>query len=137
MFKLIKILNSGVNVPEIEKFPCAHGLELDAGSCVLYDNDRGEIYVGAEVSCPPFIVAKAVKKDDTFALCYRISPGMIFEVPVIGDPANISPGLSVELMIESGRGAYAISDTDGGPAKIYSLEGATKSGDKVLITFNV
>ena len=62
---------------------------------------------------------------------------MIFEVPVIGAPTDLYNGLSVELMIESGHGAYAISDTDGGPAKIYSLEGATKPGDKVLVTFNV
>ena len=137
MFKLVKILNAGVNVPETEKFPCAKELSLDAGSCVLYDNERGELYVGTETSCPQFVLAKAVKKNDPFALCYRISPEMIFEVPVIGDPANLSPGMSVELMIESGHGAYAISDTDGGPAKIYSLEGASKYGDKVLVTFNM
>lgn len=137
MFKLIKILNTGVNVPEIEKVACSTQLALDAGTCVLYDADRGEICLGDEIEVPAYIIAKNVKAGDGFALCYRISPEMVFEVPLIGSPHVVHNGLSLELALKSGHGAYAVTDTDGGPAKVYSTEGASKSGDKILITFNV
>ena len=137
MFKLIKILNTGVNVPEPELLPSEINLALNAGACVVYNSNSNKIYSGDPAEAPTHILIKELKHGDSFALCYRISPDMIFEVPLIGSPANVHAGMSVEFIIEDGHGIYAISDNDSGPVTIYSLEGATKSGDKVLITFNV
>ena len=137
MFKLIKILNTGVNVPEPELLPCETNVALDAGSCVVYNNSNNIIRACDHTSPPTHILVKDVKKGDAFALCYRVSSEMIFEVPLIGSPANVRIGMDAEFIIKDGHGAYAIGDNDGGAAIIYSLEGAKKSGDKVLVTFNV
>ena len=137
MFKLIKILNTGVNVPEPEQLPCETNLALDAGACVIYDSASNKIYSGDQTETPTHVLIKESKPGDSFALCYRISPDMIFEVPITGNPEVLRNGMSVELSLRNGHGAYAISDIADGPAKIYSLEGATKPGDKVLVTFNV
>ena len=134
MFKLIKILNSGVNVPEPELLPCEANLVLDAGACVVYNSNSNKIYSGDQVEAPTHILIKGIKDSDKFALCYRISPDMIFEVPIIGNPASLHAGMTVEFALKDGLTAYAASDIAGGPAVIYSLEGATKSGDKILIT---
>lgn len=136
MFKLIKILNTGVNVPEIERFPCDPTVTLDAGTCLLYDSSCGMVGPGNESEPPTHILAKAINKGDTFALCYRVSPDMIFEAPLIGDPSSLFAGMSVELVVQSGRGICAVNDVEGGPAMIYSLENAKASGDKVLVTFS-
>ena len=137
MFKLIKILNSGANVPEPEIRPCETNVAFDAGTCVVYDNSYDAIRICDQTAMPSHILAKNVKKGDSCALCYPISREMIFEVPLIGSPENVRAGRSLELVNEDGHGTYAVSDNDGGTAFVYSLEGATKSGDKVLVTFNV
>ena len=137
MFKLIKILNTGVNVPEPEQVGCNNALSLDAGTCVVYDESSGKIDLGNQNTTPTHVLVKAVKKGDSTALCYRITPEMIFEVPVIGDPSSLYVGISVELAIEANHGAYAVTDVEDGPAKLYSFSNATKHGDKVLVTFSV
>ena len=137
MFKLIKILNTGVNVPEIEKFPCDPTVPLDVGSCVIYDPTCGMITPGSEADPPTHVLARAINEGDSLALCYRVSSEMIFETPIIGDPSSVFPGMSVGLAVESGHGVYAVTDVEEGPAMIYSLEGAKSSGDKVLVAFNV
>lgn len=136
MFKLIKILNTGVNVPEIEKISCPLELSLDAGTCVSYNSNYDEIYLGNEIDAPKYVLAKDIKQGDGYALCYRISPEMVFEVPIIGEPADVSNGLMVDLAIDEDHGAYAVTDTEGGPARIYSLEGAKKPEDKILVIFD-
>ena len=136
MFKLIKIMNTGVNVPEIEKFPCDPHSPLDVGSCLLYDSSCGMVNASNETDPPTHILARAINKGDCWAYCYRVSPQMIFEVPVTGDPTALYNGMSVELLVESGHGVCTVTDTEGGPAMIYSTENAKVSGDKVLVTFS-
>ena len=62
MFKLIKILNTGVNVPEIEKIPCSTQLALDAGIGVSFWTvntledakmlyDMGVRYIESDILC--------------------------------------------------------------------------------------
>ena len=134
MFKLIKILNSGVNVPEPELLPCDFSFDVDAGCCVIFDHVRHLISVGDQTEPPTHILIQNAKKDDKTILCYRISPDMIFETPLIGSPAAIHAGMTVEFALKDALTAYAASDIAGGPAVIYSLEGATKSGDTILVT---
>lgn len=137
MFKLIKILNSGANVPEPELRPCEPNAVIDAGTCLVYDTLRNIVHACGPADTPTHLLIKDVKKGDNLALCYKLFNEMLFEAPIVGSPENVNVGMSVELAVEDGHGAYAISDNDGGSAVIYSLEGATKSGDKVLVTFNV
>ena len=134
MFKLIKILNMGANVPEPEMRPCDPNVPLKAGTCLMYDISHNMVYPNDQITYPSHVLIKDINKGDNFALCYRLSSNMVFEVPLIGNPANVCGGMTLELVCDD-NGAYAVSDKDGGPAFVYSIENATKSSDKVLVTF--
>ena len=136
MFKLLKIMNAGVNVPEIENLNCDNTTIASAGSCVLFDKSYGQLLSCSSNDAPTHILVKNIEEGDTKALCYSILPQMIFETTLIGDPAPLYEGMGVKLALNSEGGAYAVSDVEGSAATIYSLENARKSGDKILVVFN-
>ena len=137
MFKLVKIPNAGVNVPEPEKLPCQFNFNVEAGCCVVYNPSLNLLAMGDQMENPTHILVHNAKKGDKTAICYRISPDMIFETTLVGSPAELHEGMTVEFALNNTHGAYGISDIKSGPAIIYSLDGATKSGDKVLVTLKV
>ena len=137
MFKLTKIINSGVNVPENELIVCDCENNLAAGTAVVMDNENGVLRLGNADEKPTHILIRPIKYGDTHALCYRITPAMIFETTVNGDPKYLYDGVRVLLHKGSDVGTCGVSNsTDNGVATIYSLENAKKSGDKVLVTFD-
>ena len=137
MFKLVKIPNAGVNVPEPEKLPCQFNFDVDAGCCAVYNPSLNLLALGDQTENPTHILIHNAKKGDKTAICYRISPDMIFETTLIGSPAELHNGMTVEFALKNGLVAYAASDLKSGPVIIYSLDGATKSGDKILVTLKV
>ena len=134
MFKLIKILNSGVNVPEPCRIPKATGTAFKAGSAVMLAD-------GAAISCtatqaPEFITMAAAASTEDSVLCYKVFPDMIFEAPITAAPSALSVGESVTLGIDGDGEASAVTATvTSGVAYIYSLDGASTAGDKVTVKF--
>ena len=135
MFKLKKIINSGVNVPEPEMLHAQSTLALESGSTV-YSN-LGIITAGGQTTKPTHVIIKSKAKGEEMVLCHRISPNMIFEVEIVGnDVSDLLDGDKICLLNDGNGYSKCSTTTDGGVATIYDMNGATKSGDTVLVTFN-
>ncbi len=135
MFKLKKILNSGVNVPEPEIVHAQPSIDLAAGS-TAYSN-AGTLTRGGATTKPTHVLIRTKEKGTEQALCYRITPEMIFEVEVVGDNiGEIYAGDSICLYQEGAEGYSKCCDTfEGGVALIKDKNGATKSGDTIYVSF--
>ena len=85
MFKLKKIINSGVNVPEPERCYVSLSKGVTAGTLLL--ESEGILGIGNAYMIPTHITIGDIKSGNGYALCYRITPDMIFEVgPPLGAP---------------------------------------------------
>lgn len=135
MFKLKKIMNSCVNVPEPEIVSAQPSLVLSAGS-TAYSN-TGTLTKGDATTKPTHVLINAKEKGQEQALCYRITPDMIFEVEAVGDNVgDICIGDYVCLYLEGAEGYSKCSDVfEGGVAYVYDNNGATKSGDTLYVSF--
>lgn len=134
MFKLIKIQNSGVNVPEPQKFYKPSALKLKAGDALIIDN-------GGVTSCPatttPTHISFSVGKyNELEVLAYEINENMIFETTVSGDPSSLMVGDKVTIGKDvDNSSANVTSTTASGVATIVDLMNASKSGDKINVKF--
>jgi hypothetical protein len=134
MFKLIKILNSGSNVPEPIYLP-VNGINAKVGTAM--NLTAGKLSHCSATVVPTHVLLKDVKTSDQVALCYKISPDMQFEAPVNGSCASLYAGAKVKLYTNADLAAVGVSnDTASGVAKIVSLDGATAAGDKVTVVFD-
>lgn len=134
MFKLIKILNSGVNVPEPCRIAKESAAEIKMGSALILDG-------GYATNCPETVRPEYIALEDsgagkTYVLAYTVSENMIFETPITDSPEALTEGVSVTLSQDDNGAAVAVSaTTDSGVAKIVSLDGAAKAGDKISVKF--
>lgn len=134
MFKLINIINSGVNVPEPVLLPADPSIVLDAGATAVFTD--GQLTLGAEDVKPTHIIIRKKLENEKEALCYRITPDMLFEVEVYGDNVDtLLNGQSLCLHID-GNGYTKCSDlTIDGVALIHDENGAFKDNDSVIVSF--
>ena len=136
MFKILKILNSGTNVPEPEIFPCDVTIAAPAGSALSLNSDTGHLAIGEPYETPFCVLAEDHKSGTARAMCYRITPDMILEAPVFGDPLKLYNGAGIILHSDPKHGLCGVSDSeDTRIATVYSTNGAKKYGDKILIYF--
>ena len=134
MFKLKRIISSGVNVPEPELLTVEPGLYSEAGAVLVMTED-GLLSVGNYKTKPTHVLLATVNKGDERALCYRINSDMIFETTLFGDPEYLYEGARVTLYNDT-TGVMSVTDTtDEGVATVYDMAGAKKSGDSLLVTF--
>lgn len=131
MFKLIKIEGGRINVPEPQIFETQS--EIVDGQALVFNN--GYLIAATETTKPTFIAlanahgtsSKAVKVHVA-----RVEPNQIYEVPVTAAPTSLKVGNKVTL--SAGTGVTAT--TTGGVAEIVSLNGATTTGDTVIVRFS-
>ena len=117
MFRLIKIVGSRTNAPELQAFP-------EEGNCV-------EPYAGAAVQfmdgilCaaefyPHFMIAKdhELKEGDKI-YCYQVTPDMIFKVEYVGfEPPYAGMGVMLDTMNTM---PDAVTHDEGGPGRIIAV----------------
>ena len=130
MFKLIKIENGRMNVPSpvyydvkaSESVSVGQGLKLDAG-----------FLTSCGATKPGFIALGNKSATDTARTlaCIRVEPNQVYETTFSAKPESLAVGSKVTL--DSGKQVTATATN--GVATIVSLEGASKSGDKVLVRF--
>lgn len=133
MFKLIKILNSGVNVPEPKAYPTSGDVALEVGSALVL---RGGLLRSAEeVEMPEYVSASAAKKGETTILAYEIFENMLFETPILASPEGLVIGEKLTLTREATSAVGVSSTTTAGVATIHDLCGAEKAGDKIVVQF--
>lgn len=130
MFKLIKIENARMNVPE----PVFH--EVTASEAVV----MGEALVltngkltkcGATVK-PEFIAMADCAADAAKRLipAARVEPNQLYEVPVQAAPTSIAEGSKVTLHTD---GLRVTATTTSGVVTVESLNGAAAAGDIIVV----
>ena len=133
MFRLIKIQNSGANVPEPKKVAKGN-LEIVNGEVLVLTS--GKASVPSATTLPTHIALSGAKVADTSATLAEIFPEMVFECPVLeGTPASLVVGTKVCLAMNDGKAVGVNTTTNSGVATVYDTLGASEIGDKILITF--
>lgn len=130
MFNLIKIENGRMNVPEPEV------LEVTASEAVVYGEalvlSSGKLTKCGATTAPAFIAMGAVSAAATnrkVAVC-RVEKNQVYEVPVSATPTSLNVGDKVTLHTD---GLQVTATTTNGVATIVDLNGATASGDKIIV----
>ena len=133
MFKLIKILNSGRNVPEPMKIHKNTGINLPAGT--PFSTDSGiAIYSDAYVA-PRYISFADSPADEDLVVCYEVSPDMLFEAEIHGTPSEAFPGDCLGYQVVGGIPSGVSTEDRNDHIIAVNLNGAVNSGDKVIVKF--
>ena len=133
MFKLTKIQNSGVNVPEPQILPKGE-VAIVRGAVLVMGG--GKVIAAGATTLPTHIALADAKATDATVPTAQINANMVFECPVKeGTPATLVPGAKVCLVQEGGNTIGVNTTTTSGVATVYDTLGAEKIGDKILITF--
>ena len=133
MFKLIKILGAGRNVPEPKTYSLLESVTLPYGTVAVLSN--GMLTAANASSTTPATHLVMADTNGKTALLARITPDMIFEVPLKGTPTALKTNAEYALS-EGGEGisATTVSGSVRG-ARLYDACGAKASGDSVLVYF--
>lgn len=134
MFKLIKILNSGVNVPE----PCRLTKDSDTAikmGAALVLSSGAAAYCG-ENEAPEFISMEDAEAGKSYVTAFQVTEGMLFEAAVSTDPAALYVGAGVALAKDTDGATTVLgAESASGIAKIVSLDGAAEIGDRITVKF--
>ena len=134
MFKLLKILNSGVNVPEPVRLPVTASTNFKIGSALTISS--GKLANCTATTLPKYIAAQDLTAGEaTDMLVYPITDGMIFATKFSVTPTSIVVGNKVTLALESSIAVGVTATTTSGVAEIYNLNGASAAGDTVEVIF--
>ena len=134
MFKLIKILNSGANVPEPIKAEKIELEEYAIGTPIIISG--GKIAPAGATTVPTHITIGKAIKGENHATVAMISPDMIFETYINQDPASLKVGEKVTLGLNSSSHPVCVTATTAsGVATVINTLGAKRSGDKIIVKF--
>ena len=117
MFRLVRILNSRTNTPEIEHFTHKGCYVPIEDGCAL---ERIEATLTTATTQPEFIAVNNVKSgDNNDILAYRITPEMIFKVDYIDtSPAEVGRNVAVAKVGMVGK---AVKMDDDGIGRIIKI----------------
>lgn len=127
MFKLIKIENGRMNVPEPEYFVA--NAVLTAGQAVALSD--GELV--SNTTKPTHITLGPAKEAGAKVPCIRIDSSQVYEVAITAAPTSLNVGDKVT--IDDTSAASVTATKDGGVVTIVSLNDATAAGEKILVRF--
>ena len=131
MFKLIKILNSGSNVPEPRRVKVGSS-PIYTGTALIYNEDNTVGYGSGNTS--PKCIALCDASAGSEAVVFDITPDMLFEAPVLMAPDVLCVGSKLILGTEKGNALGILNAmANDGPAIVYDTTGATKVGDKITV----
>lgn len=132
MFKVIKILNSGTNVPEPRRAKNGNA-DVIYGSALNYTSG---VVANSTATAKPDCIALCDAKANEDVLVYDVTADMLFEATLTEEPTALNVGSAVTLAIDKNGCAYGVTaTTTGGVATVYDLAGATKAGDKITVKF--
>ena len=130
MFKLIKIENARMNVPE----PVFH--EVTASEAVVMGEalvlTSGKLTKCGATAKPEFIAMADCAADATNRLipAARVEPNQLYEVPVQAAPRSLVEGSKVTLHTD---GLQVTATTTSGVVTVESLNGAAAAGDVIVV----
>lgn len=130
MFRLIKILNSGVNVPETVKLKKSATLDVKMGSAIVIVD--GIVTLATPNAKPTHIALSDAGNGTTSIPCYPVFENMLFETTVNADPSALQVGSKVTI---SANSECVTSTTSSGVATVVELLGAKAAGDRITVKF--
>lgn len=134
MFRLIKIVNSGVNVPEIIKLPKPASLNVKAGTALTLSG--GYVAMCTSTAAPTYIAAENADSSKDSVFCYAVNGNMLFETTFSAKPTSLAIGDKVTLGSDSNSCTVNVTaTTTSGVATIVDLMNAANVGDKVTVKF--
>lgn len=130
MFKLIKIENARMNVPEPEFLEVTASEAVEIGEALVLTS--GKLTKCGATVAPQFIamgIKTAADTNRTLAVC-RVEKNQVYEVPVSAAPTSLVPGSKVTL--DEG-GLSVTATTNSGVVTVVDLNGAKSAGDKIIV----
>lgn len=135
MFKLIKILNSGTNVPEPCRLPKTQSLKIKIGMPLIITD--GKLAACSATDKPTHIALANATASESYAICYEISKDMYFETVSTAVPSALILGKAYTLAADSDGFMYGITATaNSGVATVVDICNAKNAGDTVTVKFN-
>lgn len=135
MFKVIKILNSGVNVPEPHIVTKTLSANFKRG--IAFKLSGGKAVACSATEKPKYIALEEPAETQTRMLCHAVNENMLFETYINADPSALSVGDTVTIGMDSNNLPGCVTATTAsGVATIVDLCGAKAAGDKVVVKFN-
>lgn len=135
MFRPVRILNAGTNVPEIFRLPVMADTVFHAGDALILSS--GRLTHATETVKPTYVAAADAPENASTLAVYAVTPDVIFETPISASPASLTIGKAVTLSVESGTSAATgvTATTTNGVATIVDLCQAAAVGDIVRVKF--
>ena len=130
MFKLLKIENARMNVPEPVFHEATDGEAISVGEALVL-TDGKLTKCGATVK-PAFIAMGQIGASDAnrkLAVC-RVESNQVYEVPVTAAPTALKVGDKVTLHTD---GLQVTATTTSGVVTVESLNGASAAGDTIVV----
>ena len=130
MFKLLKIENARMNVPEPVFHEATANEAIYIGEALVLSS--GKLTKCSATTKPDFIAIGQIGEGDTnrkVAVC-RVESNQVYEVPVTDDPTDLKVGDKVTVHTD---GLQITADTTSGVITIENLNGAEKAGDTIVV----
>lgn len=130
MFRLLKIENARINVPEPEYLEVTASEAVEMGEALVLSS--GKLTKCGATVAPQFIAMGSVAADAakrTLAVC-RVEKNQVYEVPVTAAPTSLNVGDKVTIHTD---GLQVTATTTSGVVTIVDINGAAVAGDKVVV----
>lgn len=130
MFKLLKIENARMNVPEPVFYEATAGEAISVGEALVLTS--GKLTKCTATTKPAFIAIGQLEASDAnrkVAVC-RVESNQVYEVPVTAAPTSLKVGSKVTIHTD---GLQVTATTTDGVVTVESLNGATAAGDTIVV----
>ena len=133
MYKLIKITNTGTNVPEPMRLPLSEAASCERAVPFYTENGILTPVNASATRLPTHMTICEVNGKDV--LCYEITPQMVFGVKTASSPDAMTVG--TEYVLSADGSAVSASKVTGSlrGAVLLSKDGAKNAGDEVFVAF--
>lgn len=130
MFRLLKIENARMNVPEPEYLDVTDAEAVDEGEALVLTS--GKLTKCGATAAPQYIamgVKTAADTSRTLPVC-RVEKNQVYAVPVTAAPSALVAGSKVTLHTD---GLQVTATTTSGVVTVVDLNGATTAGDEIIV----
>jgi hypothetical protein len=132
MFKLLKMENARLNVPEPEYQEAKVGEAIEMGETLILSAGKLTKCSGSTAPTHMAMGAKAAADTDRRIPACRIESNQIYEVPVTAAPTSLVPGAKVTIYTD---GLQVTATTTDGVATVVDTNDAKVIGDKIIVRF--
>ena len=130
MFRLLKIENARMNVPEPEYLEVTADEAVEEGEALVLT--AGKLTKCGATAVPAYIAMGVKSASDTnrrMPVC-RVEKNQVYAVPITAAPASLVPGSKVTLHTD---GLQVTATTTSGVVTVVDLNGAAVAGDEIIV----